>query len=120
MKAQVAGCLEALDHDANGVRARFRFDPDLPVFVGHFPGRPLVPAVFLLEAVRLACEGALGIPLRFSVKKAKFSGEVRPGDLVELDGDLTGEAPAWDCRADLRTERGDAARLVLRLRPEGA
>ncbi len=131
MKAQVSGCLEALDYGADispgfsaDLRARFRFDPGLPVFAGHFPGRPLVPAVFLVEATRLACEGALGFPLCFGVKKAKFTSEVGPGDVVELEGDLVsvtaGETPTWECRAELRTHKGGAARIVLRLRKEGS
>lgn len=36
---------------AAGLQARYRFAPDLPVFAGHFPGRPLVPGVYLLAAM---------------------------------------------------------------------
>jgi len=37
--------------DADAAQAVFRFAGSLPVFVGHFPGRPLVPGVYLLASV---------------------------------------------------------------------
>ena len=37
--------------------AEFSFDPALPVFRGHFPGRPLVPAAFEVEGLRVSRRG---------------------------------------------------------------
>lgn len=115
----MAACLVDLEHGERVVRARFQFAEDLEVFRGHFPGRPLVPAVFLVEAVRLAGEGWAGRPLRLDVvSKAKFTGEVAPGADVDVDGELTGESPDWVCKARLRSSGRDVASLVLRLSEE--
>ena len=62
---------------------------------GHFPGYPLVPAVYLIEGVRAAAERAAGRPLRLArVSDAKFSAEVRPGDEVVV--------PALTCEPTYR------------------
>ena len=98
----------------------------MPVFAGHFPGRPLVPGVFLVEAARLACERATGTSLRVSrVVKAKFQAEVGPDSAVDLQADLSeSEDAGLTLRVALRvvTEGGttDAASLRLVLTKEGA
>lgn len=119
MKADVASCLLELQREESAARARFLFAEDLEVFQGHFPGSPLVPAVFLVEAVRLASEGWAERPLRLElISKAKFTGEVRPGAEVGVDVAMIGEAPAWTCKARLRSGERDVASLTLRLREE--
>lgn len=58
----------------------WRFAADEPVFAGHFPGRPIVPGVLLLDrAIRFAeqCHGAAG--LRWQIAQAKFFRPVGPG-----------------------------------------
>ena len=85
------------------------------MFQGHFPGLPLVPGVFLIEAVRCAAEHVLDRPLRLErVTDAKFTAEVAPDVEVSLDASLDGDR----CRATLRTPDAVAAsiRLVLVVR----
>lgn len=127
MRAQVAACLVSCASRADGgVSASFRFAADLPVFAGHFPGRPLVPGVFLIEAARLACERATGAPLRVSrVVKAKFLAEVGPDSAVDLEAELSEDDDVGlTLRAALRTVgdggKTNAASLRLVLAKEGA
>lgn len=49
-----------------------------PAFVGHFPGRPIVPGVVLLDRL-LACVGA-----RCDIASAKFLSPAVPGETLEF------------------------------------
>ena len=67
-------------------------------FMGHFPQKHVMPGVLILEA--LAQTGAVGILLEEenkgkivllgSVKKARFKRQVVPGDVLELNCEITG------------------------------
>lgn len=80
---------------------RFTIAADHPSLPGHFPGRPLVPGVLLLDRVVEAIEadhGALG-PLR--LPRVKFLQPLLPGETarVELESAGTpGAAPRWRFR----------------------
>ncbi|WP_058834311.1 3-hydroxyacyl-ACP dehydratase FabZ [Luteimonas abyssi] len=66
-----------------------------PFFQGHFPGKPVMPGVLVIEALaqaggilsHLDLGGAHGGDLSYLVKvdKAKFSRMVLPGDRLELE-----------------------------------
>lgn len=55
---------------------------DLPAFDGHFPGRPIVPGVVLLDRVmRLAQEAMPGVaPGAWLVSQVKFLSPCGPGE----------------------------------------
>jgi len=64
-----------------------------PYFPGHFPGRPIMPAVLQLEAMaqtggillyRISGEGGL-VPFFMSIDKAKFRRIVVPGDQLRIE-----------------------------------
>ena len=56
---------------------------DHPAFAGHFPGRPLVPGVVLLDqAILLAQVRIGGSPQAWSVSQAKFLRPCGPGDAL--------------------------------------
>jgi 3-hydroxymyristoyl/3-hydroxydecanoyl-(acyl carrier protein) dehydratase len=75
---------------------------DHPCLPGHFPGRPLVPGVVLLDRVLDAVEAAHGPLAGVRLPQVKFLQPLRPGEAacVELDG----APPRWR----FRVVRGDA------------
>jgi len=113
LKDIVAGCLQHVERTDSGFTASFRFAPELEVFKGHFPGRPLVPGVFLIEAVRCAAERAADASLHMKrITDAKFSAEVKPGEEITVEATTT---PEGKITAQVSTNNGNAAyvRLVL-------
>ncbi|WP_447973302.1 3-hydroxyacyl-ACP dehydratase FabZ [Nitrospira sp. Kam-Ns4a] len=76
-----------------------------PFFQGHFPGRPIMPGVLILEALAqvggvLAFKSAplAGKPVVYltGVDKAKFRKPVVPGDQLRLEVEVVRQrAPFW-------------------------
>ena len=59
---------------------------DHPAFAGHFPGRPIVPGVVLLDhALRLAQAQLGGNERAWTVSQAKFLSPVGPGETLRFD-----------------------------------
>lgn len=62
---------------------------DHPAFAGHFPGRPIVPGVVLLDLAQLAFAAAGGRRV-CGLAQAKFLSPVSPGETVWLDWEADG------------------------------
>lgn len=78
-------------------RGRWRLTGDEPFLAGHFPGRPTLPAVLMLES--MAQVGGMAVladpryagrlPLFGGIDGARFRRQVVPGEVLELDVTMT-------------------------------
>ena len=82
---------------------RFTIPSDHPSLDGHFPGRPVVPGVVVLEHVVAAVEAAHGALPPLRLPQVKFVQPLLPGQPAEVV--LEARAPA---RWRFRVLRGDA------------
>ncbi|MFT3790497.1 MAG: hydroxymyristoyl-ACP dehydratase [Rudaea sp.] len=62
---------------------RFRIDADHPALPGHFPGRPVVPGVVLLDRVAAAIEREFGARVT-ALPQVKFLAPLLPEQEAEL------------------------------------
>ncbi len=86
-----------------GIRcvARMFVDPEDAIFSGHFPGRPILPGVLIIEAmgqtaaVMMAAsvpQGTIGNALLAAVNRFKFLKPVMPGQRVRIETEKLTEA----------------------------
>ena len=89
---RISGCVPG--RSARGIKC---VSANEPFFQGHFPGYKVMPGVLILEA--LAQVGAVALlsepenrgklALFGGIKNARFKRQVRPGDVLELERELT-------------------------------
>lgn len=87
-----------------------------PFFMGHFPGKPIMPGVLMLEALaqasallsdlsRTAKEGHVFLYFFASIDNAKFKHVVTPGDQLRLEVHLIGQKrDFWRMHAEAYVE----------------
>lgn len=106
--------------------ASFFADPELPVFAGHFPGAPVFPGVFTVEAVAQAADILMmtteryagKTPLFIGIRQANFRQKILPGDTLEIYVSLVEERAEMAtalCRGQVFTHGELAADLEVRL-----
>lgn len=90
--------------------------PGHPAFEGHFPGRPILPAVVLLAEALAAIESATGHAAQeWTLANAKFLAPVAPGTPLVLSHEATASG---GIRFEVRSPAGVIAHGVLAPRPE--
>lgn len=71
---------------------KFYVNPEREIFVGHFPGDPVLPGVYTVEIMAqtadiliLSTERYAGkVPLFIGIDKVKFMSKIKPGDTLEI------------------------------------
>ena len=82
---------------------QFSIRPDHPSLPGHFPGRPVVPGVVVLDRVIEAIEARHGPLGAMRLPQVKFVQPLLPGEV-----------------ADIAIDEGDAGRWRFRVTRDGA
>jgi 3-hydroxyacyl-[acyl-carrier-protein] dehydratase len=89
---------EVVELGENRLKARKRVDPQLDVFAGHYPQFAVLPGVLLCEAafqagailIASTSPPAAGqVPVVTRVNNVKFRRMVRPGELLDIEVELT-------------------------------
>lgn len=100
--------------------------PELPCFTGHFPGDPVLPRVYTVEAAAQAADILMvtagryagKLPLFMGIERARFRQKILPGDTLEihvaLQEELEKRAIAA-CRGEVYAGSLLAAELEIRL-----
>jgi 3-hydroxyacyl-[acyl-carrier-protein] dehydratase len=119
---------EIVSESENRIVARKLISPDLDVFRGHYPGHPVLPGVLLCEAAMqagavliarrgLAASGGVPmaagrVPVATRMNNVKFRQMVRPGDVLEIEIELTDHlADAFFLKARITVAGKTAAQL---------
>ena len=92
---------------------------DHPAYAGHFPGRPILPGVVLLDAALHVLAERAGVPPGpVQLKSAKFLSPVLPGEALTLH---CAASPAGGVRFEIRCgERSVASGAVVFLQEPAA
>ena len=77
----------------------FYVDPTREIFKGHFPGDPVLPGVYTVEATAqtadillLSAERYAGkIPLFLGINNVRFLKKILPGDTIEIHAKMASE-----------------------------
>lgn len=79
-----------IEEGEDNIKAFRDINPEDPVFQGHFPDYPIYPGVLIVEGLAqtagvLLLNGKKGVPLFLGIEKARFRGEVKPGDRLNYE-----------------------------------
>jgi 3-hydroxymyristoyl/3-hydroxydecanoyl-(acyl carrier protein) dehydratase len=103
--------------EGGGASGRFVFKASLPVFRGHFPGRPLLPGVHQLAAVAETARRALGPAEVEAIERAKWSAPAFPDQPLAVEAQWREREGRIVVDGTVRGPDGVCATCRLILRP---
>ncbi|PXX29171.1 3-hydroxyacyl-ACP dehydratase [Arenibacter sp. ARW7G5Y1] len=87
---------ETFNKNEDGLSAQIKLNPKHEIFKGHFPGKPIMPGVCMIQIIKELTERSLGQDLFLSVaSNVKFMAIINPEtdpillidiNLTEMDG----------------------------------
>ena len=99
---QLIDRIVALDRDARTLKAHAQVPQTSTIFEGHFPGRPLMPGVLLIESMAQASGWLIialtkfeRMPFLAAVRDAKLRTFVLPGQALTLTASLVHEGSGF-------------------------
>ncbi len=75
--------------------------PEHPAFAGHFPSRPIVPGVVLIDRAQHSIESMTGLQLA-GLPAIKFISPAAPGDALVLDFEIAEKVVRFEIRCNAR------------------
>ena len=112
----------AQDSAPKDLLATLTINADHPALVGHFPGRPLVPGVVLLDEAIVAIECARGVTFgAFRLASVKFLQPVKPPAMLTVRHRASGthDAPSIDFAIEDDNRSDSGPRVVASGRIDG-
>jgi 3-hydroxyacyl-[acyl-carrier-protein] dehydratase len=106
--------IDEVDVEEKGVKgsAKKKLTGDEYFFEGHFPGRPVMPGVLIVEAISQAAMVVLdsgGLKLK-GVEKIKFRQPIQPGDVILINVEvLSSENDEYTVKGEVLLEGNLAA-----------
>jgi 3-hydroxymyristoyl/3-hydroxydecanoyl-(acyl carrier protein) dehydratase len=88
MQATLTKSITSIKPSETGIVAEFRFPLDAPIFAGHFPGMPVIPAVYQVGLCRKIIERDGNYKFA-GIIKSRFSKMCVPGKQYTLKISLT-------------------------------
>ena len=99
---QLIDRIVALDLDAHTIKAHAQVPQTSTIFEGHFPGRPLMPGVLLIESMAqtsgwliIALTRFERMPFLAAVREAKLRTFVSPGQVLSLTASILHEGSGF-------------------------
>lgn len=123
--------VDAVRELVSGQRAEatLYIDPAWDLFRGHFPGDPVLPGVYAVEAMGQTANLMLmttpayagKVPLLLGINSARFRRKIVPGDTLELHAELASERPekaivTCRCTASVNGELAAEAEIAIAMR----
>jgi len=92
----------------------FCFSENFLGFTGHFPGYPILPAVLQTLLAQVLAEQVVGETLQFqSLMRAKFTRQLRPGELIKVVVSCKEQEGQCHCKTELTVAAEPAASFTL-------
>ena len=110
------------------VKTQTLIDSELPIFEGHFPGKPMLPGIYITEIMAQAAGVMLltlpgnesMYPILFQVKQMTYLQPVFPGMMLDIQVECVqdGSQGFYECKAKayVGEQRAAAGTLTLCLR----